>query len=74
MEDSLWRVSELVAKGLKNTGSEKLRGPVVTAGGLIFIGATVADKKFRAYDKATGKQLWETTLPLGATATPLSMR
>jgi quinoprotein glucose dehydrogenase len=61
---------ELIAKGLKNTGSESYGGPVVTAGGLIFIGATVADKKFRAYDKATGKQLWETTLPLGATATP----
>jgi quinoprotein glucose dehydrogenase len=61
---------ELVAKGLKNTGSESYGGPVVTAGGLIFIGATVADKKFRAYDKATGKLLWETTLPLGATATP----
>ena len=61
---------ELVAKGLKNTGSESYGGPVVTAGGLIFIGATVADRKFRAYDKATGKLLWETTLPLGATATP----
>jgi quinoprotein glucose dehydrogenase len=61
---------ELVAKGLKNTGSESYGGPVVTAGGLIFIGATVADKKFRAYDKATGKLLWETTLPMGATATP----
>ena len=61
---------ELVAKGFKNTGSESYGGPVVTAGGLIFIGATVADKKFRAYDKATGKLLWETTLPLGATATP----
>jgi quinoprotein glucose dehydrogenase len=61
---------ELVAKGFKNTGSESYGGPVVTAGGLIFIGATVADKKFRVYDKATGKLLWETTLPLGATATP----
>jgi quinoprotein glucose dehydrogenase len=61
---------ELAAKGLKNTGSENYGGPVVTAGGLIFIGATVADKKFRAYDKATGELLWETTLPMGATATP----
>jgi quinoprotein glucose dehydrogenase len=71
----VWKVPfgeypELVAKGLKNTGSESYGGPVVTAGGLIFIGATVADKKFRVYDKATGKLLWETTLPLGATATP----
>jgi quinoprotein glucose dehydrogenase len=71
----VWKVPfgeypELVAKGFKNTGSESYGGPVVTAGGLIFIGATVADKKFRVYDKATGKLLWETTLPLGATATP----
>jgi quinoprotein glucose dehydrogenase len=73
--DYVWKIPfgeypELVAKGLKNTGSESYGGPVVTAGGVIFIGATVADKKFRAYDKATGKLLWETTLPLGATATP----
>ncbi len=73
--DYVWKVPfgeypELVAKGQRNTGSESYGGPVVTAGGLIFIGATVADKKFRAYDKATGKLLWETTLPLGATATP----
>ena len=61
---------ELAAKGMKDTGSENYGGPVVTAGGLVFIGATVADKKFRAYDKATGKLLWETTLPFGATATP----
>jgi quinoprotein glucose dehydrogenase len=61
---------ELAAKGFKNTGSESYGGPVVTAGGLVFIGATVADKKFRVYDKANGKLLWETTLPLGATATP----
>jgi quinoprotein glucose dehydrogenase len=61
---------ELVAKGVRNTGSESYGGPVVTAGGVVFIGATVADKKFHAYDKATGKLLWETTLPLGATATP----
>ncbi len=73
--DYVWKIPfgeypELVAQGLRNTGSESYGGPVVTAGGLVFIGATVADKKFRAYDKATGKLLWETTLPLGATATP----
>jgi quinoprotein glucose dehydrogenase len=61
---------DLVAKGLRNTGSENYGGPVVTAGGLVFIGATSADKKFRAYDKATGKLLWQTTLPAAGNATP----
>ena len=61
---------ELVAKGLKDTGSDNYGGPVVTAGGLLFIGATNFDKKFHAYDKLTGKLLWETTLPAAGSATP----
>ncbi len=61
---------ELAAKGMTNTGSENYGGPVVTAGGLVFIGATSYDKKFRAFDKATGKLLWETTLPAAGNATP----
>ena len=61
---------ELVAKGLKNTGSDNYGGPLVTAGGLLFIGATNFDKKFRAFDKATGALLWETTLPAAGNATP----
>jgi quinoprotein glucose dehydrogenase len=61
---------ELAAKGIKNTGSENYGGPAVTASGLIFIGATVHDKKFRAYDKSTGELLWETTLPFSANGTP----
>jgi quinoprotein glucose dehydrogenase len=60
---------ELAAKGMKNTGSENYGGGVVTAGGLFFIGATNFDKKFRAYDKLTGKLLWETTLPTAGNAT-----
>jgi quinoprotein glucose dehydrogenase len=60
----------LAAQGLKNTGSENYGGPVVTAGGLVFIGATSYDKKFRAFDKSTGKLLWETTLPAAGNATP----
>lgn len=63
---------ELVAQGLKDTGSENYGGPVVTAGGLLFIGASSYDKKFRAYDKATGKLLWETTLPFSGNATPIT--
>ncbi|MFN7928067.1 MAG: PQQ-binding-like beta-propeller repeat protein [Blastocatellia bacterium] len=61
---------ELVAKGLKDTGSENYGGPVVTAGGLVFIAATNFDRKFRAFDKTTGKLLWETTLPVAGNATP----
>ena len=61
---------DLAAKGQKNTGSENYGGPVVTAGGVVFIGATNYDKKFRAFDKTTGALLWETTLPFSANTTP----
>lgn len=61
---------ELAAKGLKDTGTENYGGSVVTAGGLLFIGATNHDRKFRAYDKLTGKLLWETLLPAAGNATP----
>jgi quinoprotein glucose dehydrogenase len=61
---------ELVAKGLRNTGSDNYGGPVVTASGLLFIGATNFDRKFHAYDKLTGTLLWETTLPAAGNATP----
>jgi quinoprotein glucose dehydrogenase len=71
----VWRIPlgefpELAAQGIRNTGTENYGGPIVTAGGLIFIGATNHDKKFRAFDKATGKLLWETTLPAAGNATP----
>jgi len=70
-----WRIHlgeypELAAQGLKNTGTENYGGPIVTAGGLLFIGATSFDKKFRAFDKSTGELLWETTLPFAGNATP----
>jgi len=61
---------ELVAKGMKNTGSDNYGGPVVTSNGLLFIGATNFDKKFRAFDKLSGKLLWETVLPAAGNATP----
>ncbi len=71
----LWKINlgeypELAAKGLKNTGTENYGGPIVTAGGLVFIAASDFDKKFRAFDKATGELLWETTLPFSGNATP----
>jgi quinoprotein glucose dehydrogenase len=61
---------ELAAKGRKDTGTENYGGPIVTAGGLLFIGATNFDKKFRAFDKSTGELLWEATLPFSGNATP----
>jgi quinoprotein glucose dehydrogenase len=63
---------ELAAKGMKGTGSENYGGPIVTAGGLVFIAATNFDRKFRAFDKRTGKLLWETTLPMSGNATPIT--
>lgn len=70
-----WRIPlgeypELAGKGMTNTGSENYGGPIVTAGGLIFIGATCYDKKFRAFDKTTGELLWEASLPAAGNATP----
>jgi len=62
---------ELAAKGLKNTGTENYGGAVVTAGGLLFIGATNHDRKFHVFDKITGELLWETTLPAAGNATPV---
>jgi quinoprotein glucose dehydrogenase len=61
---------ELVAKGIKNTGSENYGGPIVTAGGLVFIGATNFDHKIRAFDKATGELLWEATMPFSGGGAP----
>jgi len=68
----LGQYPELADKGLINTGTENYGGPIVTAGGLVFIGATNFDKKFRAFDKSTGELLWETTLPFAGNATPVT--
>lgn len=61
---------ELVAKGIRDTGSWNYGGPITTAGGLVFIGATNYDKKFRAFDKDNGRLLWEALLPASGNATP----
>lgn len=63
---------ELAVNGLRNTGTENYGGPLVTAGGLLFIGASNFDKKFRAFDKSTGDLLWEATLPFAGNATPIT--
>lgn len=63
-------VTALEDKGIKNTGSVEPRGGVVvTAGGLIFDG-TKSDQTMRAYDKETGKVLWEVKLPAGPEGIP----
>lgn len=70
----VWKIplgayEELTKKGIPVTGRENYGGPVVTAGGLLFIAAT-SDGKFRAIDKRTGKILFETDLPASGVATP----
>ncbi len=70
----LWQVPlgeypELTARGIPQTGTENYGGPVVTAGGIVFIGAS-KDEYLRAFDKDTGKELWKYKLPAGGYATP----
>ena len=71
----LWKIPlgeypDLVSLGMKNTGSENYGGPIVTAGGVLFIGATIHDRIFHAFDARTGKLLWEDQLPFAGMATP----
>jgi quinoprotein glucose dehydrogenase len=61
---------ELAAKGMPPTGSENYGGPVITAGGLVFIAATHYDRKIRAFNSKTGELLWEGVLPGSGVATP----
>jgi quinoprotein glucose dehydrogenase len=65
----LGEVPELTAKGIPLTGTENYGGPIVTAGELLFIGAS-RDERLRAFDSRTGKLLWQTNLPAGGYATP----
>lgn len=72
--EQLWRIplgefKELSKKGIPQTGTENYGGPLVTAGGLVFIAAT-KDNMFRAFDKKTGKKVWEYPLPASGFATP----
>ncbi len=74
----LWRVPlgefpELTKQGVPPTGTESYGGPLVTAGGLVFIAAT-KDERFRAFDRKTGKVVWEYQLPAGGFATPMTYR
>lgn len=60
----------LAAAGRADTGTENYGGSIVTKNGLLFIAATNHDRKIRAFDKATGKLLWEHALPASGNATP----
>ena len=69
-----WRIplgefAALTARGMPVTGTEQYGGPIVTKGGLVFIAAT-QDARFRAFDKTTGRLLWEAPLPAPGYATP----
>jgi quinoprotein glucose dehydrogenase len=67
-KDTLGDTPEFLAKGI-HTGTENYGGPVVTSGGVLFIAAT-KDGMFRAFNKRTGKLIWETKLPYPGFATP----
>jgi quinoprotein glucose dehydrogenase len=74
--DYLWRVPlgefpELTKKGIPITGTETYGGPVVTGSGLVFIAST-RDERIRAFDKKTGKVVWEYQLPAGGFSTPIT--
>ena len=73
----LWKIPlgeypELAARGMRGTGTENYGGPIVTAGGIVVIGATIYDRKLRAFDSRTGRLLWEGALPFAGTATPIT--
>jgi catechol 2,3-dioxygenase-like lactoylglutathione lyase family enzyme len=55
---------------MADTGSENYGGPIITASGLLFIGATIYDRKLHAFDRDTGQLLWAAELPYAGTATP----
>jgi quinoprotein glucose dehydrogenase len=71
----VWRVplgiNETLPEGRQRVGSPGYGGPIVTAGGLVFIGAT-SDQRFRAFDSATGEQLWSWRMPHNITAIPIT--
>jgi quinoprotein glucose dehydrogenase len=74
--DVAWKVplgiyEELIAKGIPPTGTPTLGGPIATASGLVFIGAT-KDSRFRAFDARTGKEVWFAKLEAPAIATPMT--
>jgi quinoprotein glucose dehydrogenase len=75
----LWKIPlgyypALAAEGMTQTGTENYGGPVVTAGGLLFIGATAYDKRIRAFNSQTGQLLWSAELPAPGVATAITYK
>jgi glucose dehydrogenase len=65
-------ITEELPESKQHTGRPgAFAGPIATAGGLVFIGAT-NDNRFRAFDSKTGKELWSTKLEYTATAVPMT--
>ncbi len=73
--DIAWQVplgiNETLPAGKQNVGSQGFGGPMVTAGGLVFIGATT-DNRFRAFESKTGKELWAAKLDYNVQAIPMT--
>jgi quinoprotein glucose dehydrogenase len=67
----LGRYQALIDKGLPLTGTENMGGPMVTAGGLVFVSGT-KDLLIRAFDSESGKVLWEHALPFVGSASPMT--
>jgi glucose dehydrogenase len=64
-------VNDLLPDGKRLVGSSGSAGPTVTAGGLVFVGAT-NDRRLRAFDAKTGKEIWAAMLEANANANPMS--
>jgi len=74
--DFAWEVplgiTESLPEGKQNTGQSNSAGAIATGGGLVFVSGGTADKRFRAFDSRTGKEVWSTTLEYSATAMPMT--
>ena len=64
-------ISDELPPGKRNTGRLNMGGPIATAGGLVFIGAT-GDHRFRAFDSKTGRELWAANLEFSAHSVPIT--
>ena len=76
--ETAWKVplgitEELEKRGIHHTGAPNIGGSIVTAGGLVFIGAS-SDERFHAFDASTGKELWTAKIDASAYATPITYR
>ena len=75
--DIAWKatlgITDELPEGKKNTGRLSMGGPIATAGGLVFIAAT-NDKRFRAFDAKTGRELWAAHLAMSAHAVPMTFQ